>query len=335
MAWKLSIICPRHLLDIKLGDCYSQLEMTTQYPISGAARLTGIPLDTLRAWERRYGAVVPVRTARGRAYSQAQIERLLLLREAVAQGHAIGQVASVPDHQLGELLKRGVSLRTTPRAVWDGSEQDLSGEILGPVLQTLDRFDYAGTERELNRLAATVASPRELVHRVALPLMRSVGERWHEGKCGIAQEHMISNLLTALLSSLVRTYSNSNPAARVLLATPQGERHGFPILAAAMMTAAGGLGVIYLGTELPAADLIQTARRSEADAVLLSISAPPTAEAIQDVLVVGKKLAPQAKLWLGSSPALNLNQHLIEEHWLPLRDFTELESQLKALGARF
>ena len=57
---------------------------------------------------------------------------------------------------------------------------------------------------------------------------------------------MLTNLLTGVLASLVRTYSPSNPSARVLLATPTNERHAFPTLAAAMLIAAGGLGAIIL-----------------------------------------------------------------------------------------
>ena len=64
-----------------------------RYPIRAVARLTGLPLDTLRAWERRYEAVVPERGPRGRQYTEAQVERLRLLKEAVDQGHAIGTVA--------------------------------------------------------------------------------------------------------------------------------------------------------------------------------------------------------------------------------------------------
>lgn len=309
--------------------------MKESFPISAAARITGIPLDTLRAWERRYQAVVPAKTARGRHYTRQQIERLQMLREAVAQGHAIGQVASVPDRELSELLRRGKSLLYSPKPVRTVSGQPTSPDILMPVLRALDRFDYAATEREINRLAAAVASPRELVHQVALPLMRTVGERWHEGKCSIAQEHMISNLLTALLGSLVRTYTNTQPAGRVLLATPRSERHGFPILAAAMLTAVGGLGVIYLGTELPAEDLIQAARRSEADVVLLSLSANPTAEARQDLAIVGRKLERRTKLWLGVSPGLRIGPEVAGNEWIVLQDFMELERQLKLLGARF
>jgi MerR family transcriptional regulator, light-induced transcriptional regulator len=214
--------------------------MPTSYPISAVAKLTGIPLDTLRAWERRYRTVIPKRVARGRLYSEEQIQKLLLLRRAVEQGHSIGQVAALGDRQLRELLEKSSSIAASAAKATDSSD------ILAPVLHALDRFDYAGTDREINRLAAAMGSPRSFVHQAALPLMRTVGERWHEGKCSIAQEHMLTNLLTGVLASLVRTYSPSNPLARVLLATPTNERHAFPTLAAAMLIAAGGLGAIYL-----------------------------------------------------------------------------------------
>ena len=37
------------------------------YPLRTAARLTGLSPELLRAWERRYGVVEPLRTAGGRA----------------------------------------------------------------------------------------------------------------------------------------------------------------------------------------------------------------------------------------------------------------------------
>src|ERR1017187_4817576 len=52
------------------------------YPIRAVSKLTGISIDTLRAWERRYKAVVPTRNARGRLYNAAQVRRLTLLHAA-------------------------------------------------------------------------------------------------------------------------------------------------------------------------------------------------------------------------------------------------------------
>ena len=65
------------------------------YPIRTVAKLSGVSMDTIRAWERRYGAVTPQRSARGRMYSEKEVQRLALLRDAVARGHAIGQIADV------------------------------------------------------------------------------------------------------------------------------------------------------------------------------------------------------------------------------------------------
>jgi DNA-binding transcriptional MerR regulator/methylmalonyl-CoA mutase cobalamin-binding subunit len=304
--------------------------MSASYPIGAVAKLTGLPLDTLRAWERRYGAVVPTRSQRGRLYSEEQIKRLILLRQAVEQGHAIGQVAGIADRKLRELLEGGTSLAaaepvrtSTPKDLWM------------PVLHAIERFDAATADREINRLAAAMASPRDFVHHAALPLMRTIGERWHEGKCSIAQEHMLSNLLSALLASMVRTYSSSNPPARVLLATPRNERHAFPNLAAAMLTAVSGLGVIYLGTDLPAADIVLAARKSDADVVLLSIGSPPGTDTLEELGQVAHKAPHSSSLWLGGPPELRLEQVVAGSRWLVLQDFFALEHQLRALGARF
>ena len=69
------------------------LANTPAYPIRVVARMTGLSLDTIRAWERRYEAVVPRRNKRGRVYSESQVARLRLLAELVKRGHAIGTIA--------------------------------------------------------------------------------------------------------------------------------------------------------------------------------------------------------------------------------------------------
>src|SRR5579863_3482709 len=104
--------------------------MAPSYPISAVSKLTGIPLDTLRAWERRYRAVIPKRAGRGRVYSEEQIQKLLLLRRAVEQGHSIGQLAALGDRQLRELLEKVSSIAAGQFSV---KETD-SSDLLAPVL---------------------------------------------------------------------------------------------------------------------------------------------------------------------------------------------------------
>jgi DNA-binding transcriptional MerR regulator len=82
----------------------SEVEM----PIGAVTRLTGITTHTLRKWESRYHAIEPIRTDSGRRlYTQAQVDRLLLLRDLVRQGHQISALASMSDESLRELLGAG------------------------------------------------------------------------------------------------------------------------------------------------------------------------------------------------------------------------------------
>ena len=74
-----------------------------RYPIRAVSRLTGLSVDTLRAWERRHNVVTPVRDDRGRMYSGTDVKRLQLLAAAVDRGHAIGRLAAQSD-ALGLML---------------------------------------------------------------------------------------------------------------------------------------------------------------------------------------------------------------------------------------
>jgi DNA-binding transcriptional MerR regulator/methanogenic corrinoid protein MtbC1 len=312
--------------------------MTPSYPIRAVAKLTGIPEDTLRAWERRYQAVTPRRSSRGRLYSDKEIQRLVLLREAVEQGHSIGQIATVSDDQLrmlsrksDEVAREKGSGRGTPQKQKPGTDGDKS---LGGVLVAVGAYDYARAERELGRLAAATPSPRDLVHQVAFPLMRITGERWHDGKFTIAQEHMITSLLTGLFASMLRLYAPANPQAKILMATPENEHHGFGILAAAMLTAAGGLGAIHLGTNLPTRDILQAARKSGANAILVGLCGAEPETSIPVLQEIQSKVIPRTQLWVGGASA-QISQIAADLGWTPLKDFNVLEHQLGFLGARF
>ena len=64
-----------------------------RHPIAVVAERTGLSIDVLRVWERRYSAVLPGRGPGGqRLYADADVERLRLLDAAVQGGRRIGAV---------------------------------------------------------------------------------------------------------------------------------------------------------------------------------------------------------------------------------------------------
>jgi DNA-binding transcriptional MerR regulator len=103
------------------------------YRIGAVARLTGIPPDTLRVWERRYAVVEPVRSAAGtRLYSAEDVGRLSLIKRLVDNGDAISHIAPLSLAQLHE-RSRGLNLAPVPEL----ERRPCRVAVLGPTLPTL------------------------------------------------------------------------------------------------------------------------------------------------------------------------------------------------------
>jgi MerR family transcriptional regulator, light-induced transcriptional regulator len=70
-----------------------------------AARLAGLPVETLRVWERRYALSDTQRSAHGqRLYTAEQVRRLGLLKQLVDLGHPIGVLTGLPVERLEEMI---------------------------------------------------------------------------------------------------------------------------------------------------------------------------------------------------------------------------------------
>jgi DNA-binding transcriptional MerR regulator/methylmalonyl-CoA mutase cobalamin-binding subunit len=303
------------------------LQELPRYPIRAAAKLTGVPVDTLRAWERRYAVVAPQRDRRGRMYSEGDVRKLKLLRVLVERGHPIGRLAQLSEEQLGVLH---VEAAEPPRPL----RADAVAVDLEAVVAALERFDGTGAERELRRLAALLR-PREFVREVALPLMRRVGDDWFAGRLSVAQEHLASAVLRNLLGSLVRAHTPEEPRVSLLFATATGEGHEFGILAAAMLAVGGGVGAVYLGPDLPPHEIAIAARRTQARVVVLGvIGARGTAEALAGVRQLATELPRGVELWVGGPALPDVQAALRDVGGTHLPDFDAFEEQLQRLGAR-
>jgi DNA-binding transcriptional MerR regulator len=128
------------------------------YRIAAVSRLTGMPIPTIRMWERRYGVVSPARSAgNGRLYSRADIDRLTLLKAAVDAGHAIGTVASLSDEQIQARLSEAL-----PRPLHSPRQQCLVA-VQGAALT--ERLSKAWADRSDIRLIEATEQPDEAGER--------------------------------------------------------------------------------------------------------------------------------------------------------------------------
>jgi len=262
------------------------------FPIKATAELTGLTPETLRAWERRHGAVVPLRDAAGRRLYDAQmVDRLCHLHRLTGRGHPIRDLAALDDAALERLS--GAS-----RDTGYGGLDALPGQMLDAIADyRIDEFD-----RDLT-VAITTLPVAVLVSRVVAPLLREVGVRWADGRLAIAQERLVSSLLRARLMSVLTQHPGA-ARPRVLFATLPGEPHELGLLGAGLHAHDAGASVLYLGTGLPAEELATVASRLDAAAVAVSSIDPGHApQALAGMRALDAALEPHVPVWVGGGNA--------------------------------
>jgi DNA-binding transcriptional MerR regulator len=262
------------------------LELT--YPLRTAARLTGLSPALLRAWERRYGVVEPIRTPGGtRRYSGADLEKLRLVKAAVDAGHRISQVAQM---DLAELQRRA----ETPEAPATGQQDE--------ILAALDRLDAAEAQRLLSIQLSTLGAVR-FARECALPLVREIGERWANERMGIASEHLATGVLRAMLGAALLPSAAAQLGPRIVFATPSGERHELGLQMAALTAMGAGANPVFLGGELPVEDMLGAVESTGAAALALSIVTLPLPQAARAIGAIRGGLPRDVHLWIGGAAA--------------------------------
>jgi len=302
-----------------------------RYPIRAVAQLTGIQIDTLRAWERRYGVVTPARDGRGRMYTDADVERLRLLRGAVDRGHSIGRLALLGDAER-RVISAGVgasaNLLQTPAA----GVGRLPAIDTSTMEAAFRNFDTGVLEQEISRLAG-VMSPLDLLEKALMPLLVRVGEDWHRGRARIiGQEHLLSASVRSLLGSLLRLYARPNPPACLLFGTLSRDRHEISTMGAAVLAACSGLGVVYLGSDMPARDIVQSASLADVQVVVLGVTFS-SSWSERSLRTVVAQLEPSVELWIGG-PGAQRVESIVTPRGMVFHDYASYQQELARIGGR-
>lgn len=236
--------------------------------IGALSRATGIPVETLRTWEARYGFPVPERKPSGhRVYPVSSIPRLRRIGEALSRGHRAGEVVAASDEELDQLLGASVEPRTAAPRPPDTSPIDVP-ELLGLV----ERFDAERLTRQLLTEWARLGPIDFLEGRIA-PLIHAVGEAWAEGRLEVRHEHFLSERVGDLLRSLRLPFEERAAGPLLVVGSLPGEVHGLGLQMAALVMVVAGCRLLFLGTEVPVAEMAMLAKDLGARAVAVSISA--------------------------------------------------------------
>ncbi|MBN1552749.1 MerR family transcriptional regulator [bacterium] len=298
-----------------------------EFPIKVVSRRTGLTAHVIRAWERRYGAVMPRRTdTNRRLYSDEDIKRLIMLKQLVERGNNISQIASLDNDTLMDMLGK---------SQWSGlpmngsnSYNYKSKQLIDAVLSAAENMDADAIENKLNR-AMVELGRKEFIDQVVMPLLTSVGDGWRSGSLRIAHEHLVSVVLRNLLGTLRESIAGDQSSPLIVITTPMGQLHELGALAAAIVAQSEGWRVQYLGPNLPAEEIAGAVRQMDARAVALSIVYPPDDHYLIDELnKLRSTIPPETALFVGGNAARNYDSVLIHTGALRLENFQEFREQL-------
>lgn len=301
------------------------------YPLRTVSRLTGLSPDIIRVWERRYGVVEPARGPRGaRLYTADDVAHLRLLRHVVESGRAIGDVARLTAIELRRLADAQISSEDGA----GGTEtRDREPRVIAKALEAVKDFDLDNLERSLGDALVALGS-MEFVRSLAGPLLHEVGTRWEKGRITIAEEHFVAGVLRNLLAGLLRSRPPSHQGA-VLLATPPGERHELGILLAAIVIADARFRLFYLGTELPAQEVVRAAHRAAALAVGIGVvNGQNREQAVTCVRDIEEALPVETEIWLGGRDASAVAAALSKTRVLVIPDLQSVDSATRRVRLR-
>jgi methylmalonyl-CoA mutase cobalamin-binding subunit len=305
-----------------------QVPSQGKHPIQVVARRTGLTLDVIRMWERRYGAVRPLRSGTNRRlYTDEEVERLALLRRATLLARSIGAVAKLPTGGLASLVEADEAAAVAGEAPAEPSPPSAASDHLRECLEALDRPDPAHLRAALS--AATLdLGTIALLDQVVAPLLQKIGERWAAGSLAVWQEHLAVATIRPLLESLRE--SRAGAGIDLVVATPARQHHEMGALMAAAIAAAEGFRVTYLGADAPSEDIAAAAARCGARAVALSIVHPAgDSELATDLRKLRRVLPGSVRVYVGGGAAESYDAILEEIGATRCRDLRSFRTLLQ------
>jgi len=252
--------------------------------IGSLARRTGVPVDTLRAWERRYGVLRPERTDGGqRRYGDRDVERVLWLSARVAEGQRISDAVA--------------ALNALER---EDDEADARG---GPTAALASRLniaarqgDGARVELELDRAFAALPMVQAM-ELVVFPALADLGRRWAEGERVVVAEHLLSAATERRLAA--RLSAARRPRRPIgIVACPSGERHALVALCPSVLIAQDGWRGSCLGADTPLVEADAVAQAPRARACVAVCTVPGSARAAAAEIAE----LPNARMWVLAGP---------------------------------
>lgn len=286
------------------------------YNIKAVSRQTGVPADTLRRWESRYGIIIPQRTDSGyRLYSQRDVDTIFWLKERLEEGLSISRASEMlrhiggdPESQPGASSAAPIAPKAehvpvdaTPRfapSTLDGvrSTAILQEELLG-AFRSVDESRAGDVLNE----AIALYPLDDVCMSIIQPSLIEIGEMWLDGRVSVAVEHFASSFVRSRLANLFHSSPHSAQGPLVLVGCAPEEYHELGAMFLALFLRRTGYRVVYLGQNVPMDSLQGMIRAMKPDAVCISATRAETAASLYSL----REFLDDLEREQGSAPLLS------------------------------
>jgi MerR family transcriptional regulator, light-induced transcriptional regulator len=237
------------------------------YSIKQASIRSGVSVPLIRAWERRYGVVSPRRTASGyRLYDDEAIATLVRVRELTENGWSASEASRAV--LAGEVSTAPLAPQAQPLLSAEAVHAR-QADVTERFLKAATVMDISATGAVLDEIFA-LGSFESIVDDLLMPALASLGSAWVEGKLDVAAEHAASAAIHRRLSALYEAAAVIGDAS-VVVGLPPGARHELGALAFAVAVRRLGVGVLYLGADVPVASWIHVMKQNRARVAVIAI----------------------------------------------------------------
>ena len=238
------------------------------YSIKQASIRSGVSVPLIRAWERRYGVVSPRRTASGyRLYDDEAIATLIRVRELTENGWSASEASRA-------VLAGEVSVTPSVAPAQGGAAVGEAvhahqADLVSRFVAAATSMDIAATGAVLDEMFA-LGSFESIVDDILMPALVLLGQAWSDGRLDVAAEHAASAAVQRRLSALYEAAAVVGDPL-VVVGLPPGARHELGALAFAVAVRRLGVGVLYLGPDVPVSSWVHVIQKDRARVAVIAI----------------------------------------------------------------
>ena len=233
------------------------------FTIKDLENLSGIKAHTLRIWEQRYSFLKPERTFTNiRYYSNDELKKILNIALLNKYGYKVSHIDKMTETEIKEKV---LSL----------NQQEAQQErIVNELVQYMVDLNTKAFEETLSNYIVAKGIERTIT-QIIFRYMEKIGILWMTNHINPAQEHLVTNIIRQKLIVGIEGISTPLKVNKsVLLFLPESEYHEMGLLFMYYLLKSRGIEVIYLGSNVPLADVGYVVKVKKPDFLYSHVTRP-------------------------------------------------------------